>query len=129
MFEELQRHLSVDESRIYVSGHSYGAMGTLLLLENHPNYFAGAMIAAGAATSYTNYKNIATTSLWMFCGDQDSGFAAKLNNLCNQLVALNADVQYTVWPGKDHGTFSYSAQNSQVTKWLLSQKIGLNPSA
>lgn len=123
LFEELQRHLSVDKSRIYVSGHSYGAMGTLLLLENHPNYFAGAMIAAGAATSYTNYKNIATTPLWMFCGDQDAGFAAKLNNLYNQLVALNADVQYTVWPGKDHGTFSYSAQNSEVTKWLLAQKL------
>ncbi len=123
LFEELQRHLSVDKSRIYVSGHSYGSMGTLLLLENHPNYFAGAMIAAGAATSYTNYKNIATTPLWMFCGDQDAGFAAKLNNLYNKLKALNADVQYTVWPNKDHGTFSYSAQKSEVTKWLLAQKL------
>ncbi len=123
LFEELQRHLSVDKSRIYVSGHSYGSMGTLLLLENHPNYFAGAMIAAGAATSYTNYENIATTPIWMFCGDQDTGFAAKLSNLYNKLVALKADVKYTVWPGQGHGTFSYSAQNSEVTKWLLAQRL------
>ena len=81
------------------------------------------MIAAGAATSYTNYENIATTPIWMFCGDEDTGFATKLNNLYNKLVALNADVQYTVWQGQGHGTFSYSAKNSQVTKWLLAQKL------
>ncbi|MBQ2732579.1 MAG: prolyl oligopeptidase family serine peptidase, partial [Clostridia bacterium] len=122
LFEDIQKHLSVDKSRIYVSGHSYGSMGTLILLENHPNYFAGAMVAAGAASSYTNYKNIATTPLRMFCGDKDAGFAAKLNNLYGELKALNADVEYTVWPGQGHATFSYTAKNCDVAKWLLAQK-------
>ncbi|MBQ7011563.1 MAG: prolyl oligopeptidase family serine peptidase [Clostridia bacterium] len=122
LFEDVQKHLSVDRSRIYVSGHSYGAMGTLILLENHPNYFAGAMIAAGAAPSYTNYKNIATTPLRMFCGDKDPGFAAKLSSLYDKLKALNADVEYTVWPDQGHATFSYTAKNCDVAKWLIAQK-------
>ena len=124
LFEDIQKHLSVDKNRIYVTGHSYGAMGTLLLLQKHPNYFAASMITAGAAASYSNYNSIAKTPLRMFCGDQDEyRFYNNMLPLYNKLKSLGADVEYTVWKGKDHGVFSYSAQNSSVVKWLLEQRL------
>jgi len=124
LFEDIQKHLSVDKNRIYISGHSYGSMGTLLILERHPNYFAGAIVTAGAARSYSNYKNIATTPIRMFCGDKDEyGFHNVMPTLYNNLRRAGADVEYKVWVGKGHGVFSYSAQQTDVVNWLLEQRL------
>ena len=124
LFEHLQKHLSVDKNRIYITGHSYGAMGTLLLLEKHPNYFAAAMVTGGAAQSYTYYNNIATTPIRMFCGSNDEyGFYRQLQPLYNKLKSLGADVEYTVWQGKGHDIFNYSGNNSNVVDWMLSQRL------
>ena len=43
--------------------------------------------------------------------------------LYNKLKNLGADVEYTVWPGKGHGIFSYSAQQTNVVKWMLEQRL------
>jgi len=126
LIEELQKHLSVDASRRYISGFSYGAMGTLLMLIDHPDYFAASIIVGGAHSSYssTNLKRIATTPLRMFCGENDQyGFYEEMGPLYDGLKALNADVEYTIWPGMHHGVFSYSADRTDVVKWMLAQKL------
>ena len=126
LIEELQKHLSVDVSRRYIAGNSYGAMGTLQVLIAHPNYFAASMIVGGAHASYssTALANIATTPLRMFCGENDEyGFYNRMAPLYNSLKALGADVEYTVWPGKPHGVFSYSADKSDVVRWMLAQTL------
>ena len=126
IIEELQKHLSVDSSRIYISGFSYGAMGTLLMLADHPNYFASAMIVGGAHDSYTSAElnNIATTPLRMFCGENDQyGFYEDMEPLYENLKALDADVEYTVWHGMHHGVFSYSADQTDVVSWMLQQSL------
>ena len=126
LIEDLQKHLSVDVSRRYIAGNSYGAMGTLQMLIAHPNYFAAATVVGGAHSSYSSaaLANIATTPMRMFCGENDEyGFYNRLEPLYEALKALNADVEYTVWPGKPHAVFSYTADKSDVVRWMLAQTL------
>ncbi len=125
LMKELENHLSVDRSRIYLSGHSYGSMGSLLLLAAHPGYFAAAVLTGGAGSySEAQLAAIAKTPIRMFCGDKDQyGFYNQMRTLNTNLLRHGCDVVYTEIDGP-HDVFNLSTKDPAVAEWMLSCRLG-----
>ena len=123
----LSTHLSIDKSRLYISGHSNGSKGVAYMLMEHPNTFAAAVMGSGASSLkyYTNLENIATASVWMFIGtaDEVSGFYQNVNNLYNALKELGADVKYTEFKGLGHNIFGTVGNTEGLIDWVYSKTL------
>jgi len=125
LIQHISEHTATDPSRIYLTGHSYGAMGSLYMLESNPDFFAAAVVTGGAASEYTSYQTIAKTPLRMFCGGNDVyGFYTRMRALYNILKNISgADVEYTEFEGLGHDIFNYTGNNTNVVEWMLAQKL------
>jgi predicted peptidase len=55
----------IDTSRIYLTGHSMGGLGTWDLLARRPNFFAGAVVMAGYP-DWSKAEQLAHQPLWAF---------------------------------------------------------------
>lgn len=123
----LTKHLSIDESRLYLSGHSNGSKGVAYMLMEYPNTFAAAVMGSGASglSYYTDLENIATASIWMFIGtaDEAPGFYDNVNNLYNALKDLGADVKYTEFEGLKHNIFSTVGNTEGLVDWVFSKTL------
>lgn len=124
---DLCKHLSIDESRLYLSGHSNGSKGVAYMLMEHPNTFAAAVMGSGASglSYYTNLENIATASIWMFIGTADTspGFLTNVRNLYNALDQMGADVKLTEFEGLKHNIFSTVGETEGLVEWVFSKTL------
>ena len=120
LINHIAQHSAADPDRIYLTGHSYGSIGSLYILEKHPDYFAAAILTGGAG-SYSNYYAIATTPIRMYCGGND-GFLTSMQSCRDTLKAHGADVELTVFEGKGHDIFNYTGNNTNAVEWMLAQR-------
>ena len=124
---DLSEHISIDKSRLYISGHSNGSKGVAYMIMEHPNTFAAAVMGSGASASkyYTNIRNIATTPIWMFIGtaDEISGFYRNVNDLYYALENIGADVKYTEFEGLGHNIFSTVGNTAGLIDWVYSKTL------
>ena len=124
---DLCQHLSIDESRLYISGHSNGSKGVAYMLMEYPNTFAAAVMGSGASglSYYTNLENIATTPIWMFIGTADEipGFYKNVNDLYEALMQMGADVKYTEYKGLKHNIFSTVGNEEGLVDWVYARTL------
>lgn len=126
IIDMLATHLNVDRDRMYLSGHSNGSKGVAYMLEAHPNTFAAAVMGSGASpiANYKNLENIATASVWIFCGSEDSyGFQVHTRALYAALCDIGADVKYTEFEGLGHNIFSTVGNTSGLVNWIFSKSL------
>ena len=93
---------NVDESRIYLMGHSMGAIGTWWLGSKYHDTWAAlvAFSGVGAATLADNMKGLPH---FIVHGDNDNTVnVSGSRNMVAALKKLNADVTYTEVPGGSH---------------------------
>lgn len=93
---------NVDESRIYLMGHSMGAIGTWWLGSKYHDTWAAlvAFSGVGAATLAENMKGLPH---FVVHGDADNTVnVSGSRNMVAALKKLNADVTYTEVPGGSH---------------------------
>lgn len=123
MLGYLEEHMSVDTARVYLTGHSYGAIGSVMLLEDYPGRFAAAVITAGA-TQFSDYDSIAKTPIRMYCGSEDGyPISSNVEGLYNILKARGADVEYTLVEGLGHSEiFNYAGNDMDLVRWMLSKR-------
>jgi len=117
--------LSVDTSRIYLTGLSMGGYGTWNLICKYPNAFAAAAPICGGLWEYKDkgLKNIAHLPLWVFHGAKDT--AVPLSDSADPVAILNeldANVKFTVYPELEHDSWTVTYENPNFYKWLFAQK-------
>ncbi len=126
LIEHLSDHVNIDQKRIYISGHSYGAFGTLTLLSEHPGYFAAAFITSfGTTFSDSEYKNIVKTPIRMYCGANDEyGFAEPMEKLAHILKnEYHGDVEFTLYGDLGHGqVYTRAGNDMNFIRWILAQR-------
>ena len=118
-------NLSVDTSRIYLTGLSMGGFGSWHLAYKNPHVFvAVAPICGGLRGDESeDLSVIRHLPLWVFHGAKDTVVplltsaepVAKLNE-------LGADVKFTVYPDLEHDSWTVTYENPNFYKWLFSQK-------
>lgn len=126
LIQDLVNHMSIDKNRLYLSGHSNGSKGVAYMINSHPNTFAAAVMGSGASplANYT-IENLATTPIWMFCGDADTtaDFLKNVRALYAALTEINAEVKYTEFEGLGHNIFSTVGNQEGLVDWVFSHTL------
>jgi predicted esterase len=104
VLEMARKEFNVDDSRIYLMGHSLGGGGALHMGEKYASIWAGVAGLAPAAFGFqwSADQKLKNVPLLIIVGDKDR-LVAGSQQLADQLKGLNFRVEYKWLPGLDHG--------------------------
>jgi predicted peptidase len=117
--------LSVDTSRIYLTGLSMGGFGTWTLACRNPYAFAAAAPICGGlrGEESEDLSAIAHLPMWVFHGAKDAAVPLSASaDPVAKLYELGSDVRFTVYPEVEHDSWTETYENPHFYKWLFSQK-------
>jgi predicted esterase len=118
--DELEAMLPIDQDRIYLEGHSLGAMGAWDWALDNPDRFAAIAPMAGVGQPYraSRLKNVPA---WVIDGDQDEvvprGYAEQM---VSAMLECGASVRYSVLKGGEHN-MPPDLDRQQIVSWYLRQ--------
>jgi poly(3-hydroxybutyrate) depolymerase len=98
----VRQQYKVDDSRIYLMGHSMGAIGTWFLAAKYPDIWAavGAIAGTGSAQSVARMRHIPQ---FVVHGDADPTVPVSgSRNMVAEMKKLNVDHVYVEVPGGNH---------------------------
>jgi len=130
LVDALQRELSIDGRRIYVTGLSMGGYGVWDALARRPELFAAAAPICGGADLATAGK-IKAIPIWAFHGERDTvvkphrsqGMIAALKAAgAAQPAAGNTAPKYTEYPGVGHDSWTPTYRDPAFYEWLFAQR-------
>jgi len=102
----IRQEFNIDESRIYLMGHSLGGGGALHMGEKYSTTWAGVAAIAPAAFGFqwTAESKLKNVPLLIIQGDADTMVRpANSEQLAEQLKALQFQSEYKLLAGFDHG--------------------------
>ena len=126
IIDMLATHLSIDRSRMYLSGHSNGAKGVAYMVDAHPNTFAAGILSAGASPigNYKNLAEMANTPMRLFCSNDDPyNFAGLMKNLTLAMKLKGGDAVYKEYSGLGHGIFPTVSNEPGLIDWMYEQTL------
>ncbi|MHC4994314.1 MAG: carboxylesterase family protein [Planctomycetota bacterium] len=110
---KLTKQYKIDTDRVYVLGHSMGAMGTFTAIYQHPDRFAAAIPSAGFFSPWLDVKRFRDVPLWIFHGKPDKIVDYSGSRyVFDQLKKLKGNAKFTTLPGVGHGS-----QNSPAFRY------------
>jgi len=100
--EAVRTQYNVDPERVYLMGHSMGAIGTWALAAKYPNRWTGLGVFSGFGFA-SSAKTIAHIPQFVVHGDADPTVAVGgSRTMVAALKAVNANVRYVEIPGGNH---------------------------
>lgn len=128
LVEQVKTRHAVDDSRIYLFGHSAGAVMALVLAVVDSHYFASVALHAGALSRqqydvfpYTERH----TPIFVQVGDQDFGFPVEMVlETKKQFEANGFAIKLTIIPHHDHNYYGISdAVNAKAWEFLKASTL------
>jgi len=99
---QVRKHYHVDESRIYLMGHSLGAIGTWKIAARYPDIWAALGLFSGQGTPGT-IERMKRIPQFVVHGDADPTVNVRGSRLMvDAMKALGMDVRYIEVPGGHH---------------------------
>lgn len=121
--KQLIKEAGVHKKKVYITGLSMGGMGTFEMVYREPKLFAAAAPICGGGDIASYNKKTAKVPFWVFHGADDSVVDAKLSRqMVDRLKALNADVEYSEYPGVNHNSWDNAFAEPQFLSWMFSQR-------
>jgi len=100
----VKQQYKIDDSRIYLIGHSMGAIGTWKLAPKYPNVFAAIATFAGSGNPAT-LEQIKQVPQFVVHGDADATVNVQGSRaMVAKAKELGIDVKYIEVPGGSHGS-------------------------
>lgn len=102
---EMKREFSIDEDRIYLTGHSMGGYGTWSIAVNHPDIFAAIAPISGGGNPFVmaKLKGAAHIPQLVIHGDNDPTVSVEESRkMVKAAKELGIKVKYNEIPGGDH---------------------------
>jgi len=131
--EAVQGKASINPRRVYLFGHSAGAVFGIAMSLYESEYFAAAAVSAGAleAERVGSFGDVAQRKvpIAIFVGTRDPFFPVDLvRKTRDGLNAKGLSVQLTEIPGHDHNYYSRSAEiNSSAWEFLKKAELSADP--
>ena len=131
LVEELKTKYPINPRRVYLFGHSAGAIFSLQMSLLESQYFAATAVHAGALPPDASLIDLAQRKIPIFIqvGDVDPFFPLKAVRATRD--ALNAkgfSVQLTELPGHDHNYYDVAAKiNSSAWEFLKKYELESDP--
>jgi len=101
LLDELAKRYPLDPKRVFVVGHSMGAMQTIDLIQKHPTAFAAAA-ALGGGGAVRDPKAFAASPLFVGVGEKDGIALAGARGLNKALAAGAKNLTYKEYPDVEH---------------------------
>lgn len=111
-----------DKERIYLMGPSMGGYATWQLAMSLPELFAAIIPICGGGM-YWNAPRLVNVPVWAFHGEKDP--TVKCEESVKMVDSVNLSggkAKLTIYPENQHDAWSDTYNNSEVFKWLLSNK-------
>lgn len=128
LLEEIQTKLSIDPSRVYLTGISLGGGGTWEIGLQYPGHFAALVPVAG----YYGYPfgvpdnicDLKDEPIWAFHGAKDEVVPLDAEQgLVDALKAFGGNVQFTVYPEGGHEIWDQAYATPELYTWMLEQLL------
>ena len=132
LVEEIKAKHPVDPRRVYLFGHSAGAIFGLFISALESEYFTAAAVSAGAIKK-ENYSLLDQAErkvpIALFVGTQDPLFPlSEVRRTRDAFVERGFPVKLTEVTGLDHNYYSRSAQiNEQAWEFLKAHQLAADP--
>ena len=132
LVEELKSKHPIDQTRVYLFGHSAGAIFGLMISALESEYFAAAAVSAGALKK-DNYSLLDEAQrkipLAIFVGTKDPLFpVAEVRKTRDALAQRGFPVRLTEVDGLNHNYYSRSAEiNGHAWEFLKAQQLAGEP--
>jgi predicted peptidase len=122
IIRDLALQYNIDQSRIYLAGHSMGAYGCFEWLAKAPRMFAAAMPIAGGGNP-SNASILAETPMWVIHGDADEKISPMQSiEMVDAIQASGGTVKFTLIKGVAHDSWKHVMLHPQgELDWLFSQ--------
>jgi predicted esterase len=101
ILDELAKRYPIDPKRVFVVGHSMGAMHALDLVQKYPEKFA-AVAALGGAGAVRNPKVFAELPAFVGVGEKDALMLAAVRGLNKALAGSAKKLTYKEYPHVEH---------------------------
>jgi len=130
----------VDKDKIGITGLSQGGRGAMLFASMHPDRFVAVAPVCGYAQiafdeegeqtplpSASEYQalmvdlaeKLREIPVWLFHGEADQAVPVFTSRrMYNELQSLDADVQYTEFPGVDHDSWDAAYAKKELAEWF-----------
>ena len=117
---EVAEEYKIDKSRISISGHSLGGIGTYAMIIKYPNFFsAAAPISGRMEINDDNIEKLKNTPIWAYHGALDETVPYDLDvELINEIVRAGGNAQMTTLTNWGHGIVSKVISNDGLIDWL-----------
>lgn len=132
LVEELKSKHPIDQTRVYLFGHSAGAIFGLMISALQSEYFAAAAVSAGALKK-ENYSLLDEAQrkipLAIFVGTKDPLFpVAEVRKTRDAFAQRGFPIRLTEVDGLNHNYYSRSAEiNGQAWEFLKAQQLAGEP--
>ena len=114
----------VDANRVYVTGYSAGGSGSWRLLNDYPQSFAAACIAAATPLMVTAEK-VKNVPVYAIAGSEDKIMDADaIESFVKSLVSLGDDAEFDLLEGKDHFGTCDTGFTKERLDWMFNHKRG-----
>lgn len=119
---DVQTRYSVDPSRIYITGLSFGGKGTWQYAAKRPGRFAAAVPIAATSLDDVYAPTLLELPIWTFHGTRDPVAPIRdVRRLVGQIDEAGGDIRYTEFAGATHFVWDFVYYDPAVIDWLLAQ--------
>ena len=120
---------AIDRTRIYVTGHSMGGVGTFAAMAYHAHIFATG-VAVNGFWPVDEAKKLAGAKLWVFHGEDDQVFPLKHTQDLLRQIAAHGQIsgkgngpKFTLMKGIGHRS-QPAYDDPALWDWLFKQRLG-----
>jgi predicted peptidase len=128
LLDDLEQHLQIDTTRVYLTGLSMGGAATWGLANDFPNRFAALAPICGGGDEIWMGK-ITHLPIWAFHGAKDELVPLEeTTKLVNELKRLGSKkVKLTVYKNAGHDSWTRAYANPKLYEWMLAHTQTPNP--
>ena len=118
----LEKELSIDPKRIYITGLSMGGYGTWDIITRNPDLFGAAVPVCGGGDP-AQAEKIAKIPIWAFHGGKDPVVKPERSReMVEALKKAGGEPKYTEYPDVGHNSWVKAYQDADMMAWLFAQK-------
>ncbi len=121
LLQKTLKDYKVKKKQVYVGGLSMGGMGTFEIVRRNPKLFAAAFPICGGGDPSTA-EDMKKVKWWVFHGAIDAVVPPKYSQIMvDALKAVNADVQFSLYPNVNHNSWDNAFAEPGLLPWLFAQ--------
>jgi predicted peptidase len=123
MLDVVEKAVSINQRRVYLTGFSMGGFGTWQTAAAFPGVFAAIAPVCGPS-DLVDAPLLGATPVWAFHGAQDQNVPlSESQKMVDALGRAGGDARLTVYPDASHNCWDLTYRDSRLYLWFLAHSL------